>query len=110
MQSCWVKTGLALIKPLQIWSGTVRRRRFGDGRFGDVMWNVFSFGMSPKCKTFALPSSGKRVSARVSLALVPDLSNFAVFIAIHDAYHGFGSAIAAYSYANLVKNSSGDKK
>jgi len=35
---------------------------------------------------FALPSSGKRVSAKVSLALVPDLSNYAVFIAIHDAY------------------------
>ena len=100
MQSCWVKTGLALIKPLQIWSGTVRRRRFGDGRFGDVMWNVFSFGMSPKCKTFALPSSGKRVSARVSLALVPDLSNFAVFIAIHDAYYAFVNAIIAYSYTD----------
>jgi len=36
---------------------------------------------------FALSSSGKRVSARVSLVLVPDLSNYAVFIAIHDAYH-----------------------
>jgi len=30
---------------------TFRRRRFGDGRFGDEMWNVFSFGMSPKCKS-----------------------------------------------------------
>ena len=49
---------------------------------------------------FALPSSGKHVSARVSLALVPDLSNYAVFIAIHDAYHGFGSAITAYSYTD----------
>jgi len=36
---------------------------------------------------FALPSFGKRVSSRVSLALVPDLSNHSVFIAIHDAYH-----------------------
>jgi len=49
-------------------------------------------------RKFALPSSVKRVSARVSLALVPDLSNFALFIAIHDAYYGFGSAITAYSY------------
>jgi len=46
----------------------------------------------------ALPSSGKRASARVSLALVPDLSNYAVFIAIHDAHHGLGSAITGYSY------------
>jgi len=51
-------------------------------------------------QTFALPSSGKRVSARVSLELVPDLSNYAVFIAIHGAYHGFGSAITAYPYAD----------
>ena len=49
---------------------------------------------------FALPSSGKRVSARVSLAFVPDLSNYAVFIAIHDAYHKFGSAITAYSHTD----------
>jgi len=49
---------------------------------------------------FALLSSGKRVSARVSLALDPDLSNYAVFIAIHDAYHGFGSAISAFSYTD----------
>ena len=49
-------------------------------------------------RKFALPSSVKRVSARVSLALVQDLSNFALFIAIHDAYYGFGSAITAYSY------------
>jgi len=47
-------------------------------------------------RKFALPSSGKRVSARVvSLALVPGL-----FIAIHDAYYGFGSAITAYSYTD----------
>ena len=46
------------------------------------------------------PSSGNRVSARASLALVPDLSNYAVFNAIHDAYHGFGSAITAYSYTD----------
>ena len=32
-------------------NGTVRRRRFDVGRFGDEMWNVFSFGMSPKCKS-----------------------------------------------------------
>jgi len=32
-------------------NGTVRRRRFGDERFGDEMWNVFSLGMSPKCKS-----------------------------------------------------------
>jgi len=56
--------------------------------------------MSPKCKKIALPSSGKRASARVSLALVPHLSNYAVLIAIHDAYHGFGSAITAYSYTD----------
>ena len=56
------------------------------------LWNV------TKVQKFALPSSGKRVSTRVSLALVPDLSNYAVFIAIHDAYHGFGSAITVYSY------------
>jgi len=42
----------------------------------------------------------KRVSARFGLALVPDLSNYAVFIAIHDAYHGFASAITAYSYTD----------
>jgi len=47
---------------------------------------------------FTLPSSGKRVSARVSLTLVLDISNYAVFIAIHDAYHGFGNAITAYLY------------
>ena len=49
---------------------------------------------------FARSSSGKRVSAGVSLALVADLSNYAVFIAIHDAYHGLGSAITAYSYTD----------
>jgi len=32
--------------------------------------------------------------------LCPDLSNYAVFIAVPDAYHGFGSAITAYSYAD----------
>jgi len=58
---------------------------------------VFSFEKSQK---FALPSSGKRVSARVSLALVHDLSSYAVFIAIHDAYYGYGSAITAYSYTD----------
>jgi len=58
------------------------------------LWNV------TKGQKFALPSSGKRVSARVSLELVPDISNYAVFIAIHDAYHGFGSAISAYSYTD----------
>jgi len=49
---------------------------------------------------FALSSNGKGVSARVSLALGPGLSNYAVFIAIHDAYHGFGSAITTYLYTN----------
>jgi len=34
---------------------------------------------------FALASSGKRLSARINLAFVPDLSNYAVSIAIHDA-------------------------
>ena len=53
---------------------------------------------------FALPSTGKRVSTRVSLALVPDLSNHAVFIAIHDAYDGFGRAITAYSYTEAIGN------
>jgi len=52
---------------------------------------------SEKVRT-AVVWEGKSVSARVSLALVPDLSNYAVFIAIHDAYHGFGSAITAYSF------------
>jgi len=51
-------------------------------------------------RKFALPSSGKRVSVRVSLPLVPDLSNYAAFIAIRDAYNGFGSAITAYSYTD----------
>ena len=55
------------------------------------LWNV------TKVQKFALPSSGKRVSAGVSLALVPDLSNYAVFIAIHDAYHGF---VTAYWYTD----------
>jgi len=58
------------------------------------LWNVI------KVQKFALPSSRKRVSARVSLILVPDFSSYAVFIAIHDAYHGFGSAITAYSYTD----------
>jgi len=49
---------------------------------------------------FALPTSGKRVSEKVSVAFVPDLSNYAVHIAIHDAYRGFGSAITAYSYTD----------
>jgi len=42
----------------------------------------------------------KRVGARLCLALVPDLSNYAVFITIHDVYHGFGSAITSYSYTD----------
>jgi len=29
--------------------GRFGNHRFSDGRFGDEMWNVFSFGMSPKC-------------------------------------------------------------
>jgi len=51
-------------------------------------------------RKFTLPSSGKRVSAKVSLALVPDLSNYALFIAIHDVYYGFRVAITAYSYTD----------
>ena len=39
----------------------------------------------------------KRVGARFCLALVPHLSNHAVFMAIHDVYHRCGSAITAYS-------------
>ena len=39
-------------------------------------------------------------SQRIRLALVPDLSNYAVFIAIHDAYYGFGCAITDYSYTH----------
>jgi len=58
------------------------------------LWNV------TKVQKFALLSSGKHVSTRVSLAVFPDLSNFAVFIAIHDAYHGFISAITAYLYTD----------
>jgi len=42
----------------------------------------------------------KRVGARFYLALVPDLSNYAVFVAIHDVYHGFGSGITTYSYTD----------
>ena len=56
------------------------------------LWNV------TKVQKFALPSCGKRESARVSLALVPDLSNYAVFIAIHDAYHGFSSLSMGMSF------------
>jgi len=74
---------------------TVRRSPFRRWNAKCVfLWNV------TKVQKFALPSSGKRVSARVSRVLVPDLSNYAVFIAIHDAYHGFGSAIIAYSYTD----------
>ena len=61
---------------------------------------MFSFWNVTKMHKFALPSSGKRVSAIVGLALVPDISNYALFIAIHDAYHGLGSATAAYSYTD----------
>jgi len=42
----------------------------------------------------------KRVGAKFALALVPGRSSHAAFIAIHDAYHGFGSAITAYSYTD----------
>jgi len=63
----------------------------GMGQFGAaVSWNVkyvFLWNVT-KVQKFALLSSGKRVSARVSLALVPD------------AHHGFGSAINAYSYTD----------
>ena len=76
-------------------NGPVRRLRFGD-----EMWNMFSFGMSPKCISSHCHRQGSVWSARVSLALVPDLFNYAVFIAIHDAYHGFGSVITAYSYTD----------
>jgi len=76
-------------------NGTVQRRRFGDGRFGNEMWNVFSFGMSPKCKSSHCRHEALRRKIRSSTC--PDLSNYAVFIAIHDAYHGFGNAITAYS-------------
>ena len=43
----------------------------------------------------------KRVGARFGLALVPGRSSHAVFNRIHDAYHGFGSAITAYSYTDI---------
>jgi len=52
---------------------------------------------SAKVRTLVVWEAFKRVSARVSLALVPDLSNYAVFIAIHDAYHGF---VTAYWYTD----------
>jgi len=42
----------------------------------------------------------KRVGTRSCLALVPDLSNYALFIAIHDVHHGFVSAINSYSYTD----------
>jgi len=93
---------------------TVTHDKTGMGQFGAVIsappfrrwtfqrWNVkcvFLWNVTIVQK-FALPSSGKRGSARVSLALVPDLSDYAVFIAIHDAYHGFGSPVTAYSYTD----------
>ena len=55
-------------------------------------------------RKFALPSSGKRVSSRINLALVPDFSNYDLFIAIDDAYYGFGSAITAYSYIDKAND------
>jgi len=79
------------------------------GQFGAVVSAMYVSAMKcemvflwnhTKVQKCALPSSGKRVRARFSLALVPDLSNYAVFIAIHDVYHGFGSAITAYSYTD----------
>jgi len=84
------------------WDSSVprlRRRRFVDGRFGDEMWNVVSLDechQSAKVRTAVV----KRVGARFGLALVPGRSSHVVFIAIHDAYHGFGSAITAYSYTD----------
>ena len=51
---------------------------------------------SAKVRTAVL----KRVGARFFLALVPHLSNYAVFIAIHDVHHGFVSAINSYSYTD----------
>jgi len=42
----------------------------------------------------------KRVGVKFGLALFPDLSTYAVFTAIHDAYHGFVTAITAYLYTD----------
>jgi len=68
------------------------------GQFGDTV-SAMKYEM---CFPLECHQSAKvRTAAqRVSLALVPDLSNYVVFIAIRDAYHGFGSAITAYSYTH----------
>jgi len=51
------KQQIACLRNNQSRNGTIRRGRFGDGRFCDEMWNVFSFGMSPKCtSSHCLPS------------------------------------------------------
>ena len=42
---------------------------------GDEMWNMFSFGMSPKCISSHCRRLGSVWSARVGLALVPDRSS-----------------------------------
>jgi len=74
------------------------------GQFGDTV-SAMKYEM---CFPWECHQSAKvRTAAqRVSLALVPDLSNYVVFIAIRGfgsaitAYHGFGSAITAYSYTH----------
>jgi len=52
---------------------------------------------SAKVRTAVVWEACKRKSQSI-LALGPDLSKYAVFIAIHDAYHRFENATVAYSY------------
>jgi len=63
-------------------------------------WNAKCFPLECHQSAKVCTVVVKRLGARFGLALVPDLSNYAVFIAVHDAYHGFGSVITAYSYTD----------
>jgi len=77
-------------------NGTVRRCRFGASVSAMKCEMCFPLKchQSAKVRTAVM----KRAGARFCVALVPDLSNYAVFIVIHDVYHGFRSAITSYSY------------
>jgi len=84
-------------------NGTVRRRRFGNAVSAmDVSAMKCEMCFPLECHQSAEVRTAvvKRVGARFGLALVPGCSSHVVFIAIHDAYHGFGSAITAYSYTD----------
>jgi len=70
------------------------------GQFGAVVSAMkceMCFPLQCHLSAKVLTAVVKHVGARFSLALVPGHSSHAVFIAIHDAYHGIGSAITAYS-------------